>query len=147
MNYTIRNREISYKILVSICHPWLSAIPVAYLLFTPAIQRDIRADLQLCRCELFWQSIRFYSHLLMCCQIFLQLLYKLLRGSTESCTLLRSPNLKRWFIFITVTHCTTTTKKSACGIICRLRQQTSPKRWFANANMTSYYDLQAAHIQ
>jgi len=80
VNYTIRNREISYKILVSICHPWLSAIPVAYLLFTPAIRRDIRADLQLCRCELFWQSIRFYSHLLMCCRIFLQLLYKLLHG-------------------------------------------------------------------
>ena len=32
------------------------------------------------------------------------------------------------------------TKESACGIICRLRQQTSPKRWFANAKMTSYYD-------
>jgi len=45
-------------------------------------------------------------------------------------------------MFIPVIHCTTTTKESACRIICRLRQQTSPKRWFANANMTSYYDVE-----
>jgi len=44
-------------------------------------------------------------------------------------------------MFITVTHCTTTTKESACRIICRLRQQTSLKRWSANANMTSYCDV------
>jgi len=44
-------------------------------------------------------------------------------------------------MFIAVTHCTTTTKESACRVIRRLRQQTSPKRWFANANMTSYYDV------
>jgi len=43
-------------------------------------------------------------------------------------------------MFITVTHCTTASKVRACRIICRLRQ-TSPKRWFANANMTSYYDV------
>jgi len=41
-------------------------------------------------------------------------------------------------MFIPVTHCTTT-KESACRIICRLRQQTLPKHRFANANMTSYY--------
>jgi len=35
-------------------------------------------------------------------------------------------------MFIPVTHCTTTTKESACRIICILRQQSSPKRWFAN---------------
>jgi len=34
-------------------------------------------------------------------------------------------------------HCT----KSACRIICMLFQQTSPKRWFANVNMTSYCDV------
>jgi len=44
-------------------------------------------------------------------------------------------------MFILVTHCTTTTKEGACRIICRLRLQTTPKRWFANANMTSYYDV------
>jgi len=40
-----------------------------------------------------------------------------------------------------VTHCTTTSKESTCKIICRLHQQTSPKRWFANVNMTSYCDV------
>jgi len=44
-------------------------------------------------------------------------------------------------MFIPVAHSTATTKESACRIIRRLRQQTSPKRWFANANMTSYYDV------
>jgi len=44
-------------------------------------------------------------------------------------------------MFIALTHCTTTTKESACRIIYRLRQQTSPKRWFAYENMTSYYDV------
>jgi len=38
-------------------------------------------------------------------------------------------------------HCTTTGKESACRIICMLCQQTSPKRWFANVNMTSCYDV------
>jgi len=44
-------------------------------------------------------------------------------------------------MFITVTHSATTRKESACRIICRLCQQTSPNRWFANASMTSYYDV------
>ena len=36
-------------------------------------------------------------------------------------------------MFITVTHCTTTSMESACIIcICMLCQQTSQKRWFAN---------------
>jgi len=55
-------------------------------------------------------------------------------------------------MFTSVTHCTPTTKEGACRRICRLRQQTSPKRWFANAHMTSYYDgansvYPAAYIQ
>jgi len=36
---------------------------------------------------------------------------------------------------------TTTSKESACRIICMLCQQTSPKRWFANVNMTSRCDV------
>ena len=44
-------------------------------------------------------------------------------------------------MFIAVTHCTTTSKESACRIICMLCQQTSPKRWFANLNKTSYCDV------
>jgi len=44
-------------------------------------------------------------------------------------------------MFITVTHCTTTSKESACRIICMLYQKPSPKRWFANVNMTSYCDV------
>jgi len=44
-------------------------------------------------------------------------------------------------MFIAVILCTTTSKESACGIICMLRQQTSPKRWFGNVNMTSYCDV------
>ena len=41
-------------------------------------------------------------------------------------------------MFITVTHCATTNKESACRIICMLCQQTLSNRWFANVNMTSY---------
>jgi len=41
-------------------------------------------------------------------------------------------------MFITVTHCTTTSKESACRIICTVCQQSSPKRWCANMNMMSY---------
>ena len=44
-------------------------------------------------------------------------------------------------MFITVTHCTTTNKESACRIICMVCQQTSPKYWFANVNTTSYRDV------
>jgi len=44
-------------------------------------------------------------------------------------------------MFITVTHCTTTSKESACRITCTLSQQTSPKCWFANVNMASYSDV------
>jgi len=44
-------------------------------------------------------------------------------------------------MFIQVTHCTTTTEESACRLICRLPQKTSSKRWFAIANMRSYYDV------
>ena len=98
-----------------------------------------RHSRKLCRCEQRWRSIRFYSHLLTRCRIFLQLLYKLVRNSVHCCVFHRSLNLKRWFI--PVTHCTTTTKESACRIIYRLRQQPLPKRWFANANMTSFYDV------
>jgi len=43
-------------------------------------------------------------------------------------------------LFITVIHCTTS-KESMCRIICMLCQQTSPKRWFASVNMTSYCDV------
>jgi len=35
----------------------------------------------------------------------------------------------------------TTSKESACRIICMLYQQTSPKRWFTNVTITSYYDV------
>jgi len=45
------------------------------------------------------------------------------------------------FMFIRVTHCTTTSKKGASKIICKLCQQTSPKRWFANLNMMSPCDV------
>ena len=44
-------------------------------------------------------------------------------------------------MFIAVTHCTTTSKESACRMICILRQQTSEKRWFANVNVTSNFDV------
>jgi len=44
-------------------------------------------------------------------------------------------------MFSTVTHCARTRKESACRIIHILCQQISPKCWFANANMTSYYDV------
>jgi len=44
-------------------------------------------------------------------------------------------------MIIAVTHYTTTSKERACKIICMLCQQTSPKRWFANVNMTSYCDI------
>jgi len=43
-------------------------------------------------------------------------------------------------MLITVTHCTTS-KESVYRIVCMLCQQTSPKRWFANVNMTSYCDV------
>jgi len=62
-------------------------------LCSTAIWLDIHPDLQLCRCELRWRSMRFYCHLLTRCRIFLQLLHKLLSGSIEYCVLLRSPNL------------------------------------------------------
>ena len=35
----------------------------------------------------------------------------------------------------------TANKDSACRIICMLCQQISPKLWFANVNMTLYYDV------
>jgi len=41
-------------------------------------------------------------------------------------------------MFSTVIHCTTTSKESVCRIVCMLCQQTSPKRWFANVNMTLF---------
>jgi len=44
-------------------------------------------------------------------------------------------------MFITVINCTTTSKDSACSIICMLCQHTSAKRWFANWKMTSYCDV------
>jgi len=44
-------------------------------------------------------------------------------------------------MFIAETHCTTTSKESACRKICMLCQQTSPIRWFANVNMASYCDV------
>ena len=44
-------------------------------------------------------------------------------------------------MFIAVTHCTTTSKESACRMICILRQQTSEKRWFTNVNVTSNFDV------
>jgi len=44
-------------------------------------------------------------------------------------------------MFITVTHCTTTSKQSVCRIVCVLCQQTSPKGWLSNVNMTSYCDV------
>jgi len=40
-----------------------------------------------------------------------------------------------------VTHCTIKSKESVCRIISVLCQQTSPKRCFANVNMTSYCDV------
>ena len=40
-------------------------------------------------------------------------------------------------MLIIMIHCT----KSVRRIICMLCQQTSPKRWFANVNMTSYCDV------
>ena len=39
------------------------------------------------------RSIRFYSHLLTRCRVFLQLLYKLLAASVDCCVLLRADNL------------------------------------------------------
>ena len=46
-------------------------------------------------------------------------------------------------MLITVTHCTTTSKESVYvyRIVCMLCQLTLTKRWFANGNMTSYYDV------
>jgi len=44
-------------------------------------------------------------------------------------------------MFITVTHCITMSKEGACRIICMLGQQTSPRRWFGNLNMMSYWDV------
>jgi len=44
-------------------------------------------------------------------------------------------------MFITVTHCTTTSKESGCGIACILCEQTLPKRYFANVNLTSNCDV------
>ena len=44
-------------------------------------------------------------------------------------------------LLVTLTHCTTTSKESACKIICMLHQQTSRKRWIPNVNMTSHYDV------
>jgi len=44
-------------------------------------------------------------------------------------------------MFITVTHCSTTSKEGVCRIVCMLCQQTLPKLWFANVNMTSYCDV------
>jgi len=44
-------------------------------------------------------------------------------------------------MFITVTHCTTASKESACRKICMLCQQNSSQRWFPNVYMTSYCDV------
>ena len=44
-------------------------------------------------------------------------------------------------MFITGTHCRTTSKDSGCRIICMWPQQTSPKRWFGNVNVTSYWNI------
>ena len=51
-----------------------------------------------------------------------------------------APASKLGALFFTVTHYTTS-KESAYRIICMLCQQTSPKRWFASVDMTSYCDL------
>jgi len=79
---------------VSNCHPWMSAIPAAYLLCSIAIRRDVRADLSFAALNCA-DLASFYSHLLTRCRIFLQLLYKLLRCSVDCCVFLRSLNLKR----------------------------------------------------
>ena len=66
--------------------------------------------------------------------------YGLLCRSVECCVLLRFSNWECWkFTLITVTHCTKTNKEIACGIICILCQQASPKRWLASVNMTSLW--------
>jgi len=43
-------------------------------------------------------------------------------------------------MFITATHCTITSRESACRTICTLCQQASPKRWFANVNILKFLD-------
>jgi len=42
---------------------------------------------------------------------------------------------------ITVTHYTTTSEESSCRIMHMFVSKTSPKRWFASMNITSYCDV------
>ena len=118
----------------------MSAIPAAYLLCSTAIRRDIRAALYFCSCDLRWRSTE--CVLLSCFNALPDMFcsYELVCLSVECCDLLRSPNLGA-LICSSQWHIVQQRVRSACRIICMLCQQTSPKRWLVNVNMTSYYNV------
>ena len=141
-----------------------SAIPAAYLLCSTAIRRDIRAAWCFCSCELPCRRVECFTSLLQRASLFcscelrwrsidcvlnpcfnaLQDIFAVMNCSVLAMSAVFCSSLLTWSAdnsSLHWQHCTATSKENACGIICMLCQQTSPKRRFAKVNVTSHCDV------